>query len=93
MSSQDGVCDDGTAPAYEDDWGPFESGRRWDADWGGYLSDDVYYGGGYDSDEYDSEDGYGGRGYHSDGYPYVWAAQTLSRTKLSPPLLSLFQVQ
>ena len=44
----DGVCDDGTAPAYEDDWGTFESGRRWDDDWGGYLYDDVYYGGFYD---------------------------------------------
>ena len=43
----DGVCDDGTAPAYEDDWGTFESGRRWDDDWGGYLYDDVYYGGFY----------------------------------------------
>ncbi|KAH8071548.1 hypothetical protein JL720_11434 [Aureococcus anophagefferens] len=44
----DGVCDDGTAPAYEDDWGTFESGRRWDDDRGGYLYDDVYYGGFYD---------------------------------------------
>jgi len=46
----DGVCDDGTAPTVDDDWGTRE-GRRWDDDWGGYLYDDDYEGGWYD-DEY-----------------------------------------
>ena len=46
--ANDGVCDDGTAPSLEDDWGTTGRGRKWDDDFGGYLYDDTYYGGFYD---------------------------------------------